>query len=315
MDYITFFIAKIILLMYTNYMNRIKIEQGFKSEKLIVIPKPILEKVTIHPLIKPLFITDIGYFPEARHHYRERKEGSNQYILLFCVYGKGKIVYDTMDFTLEKNQLTIIEANRNHIYYADECDPWSIYWIHFNGDLSCEYYNYIMKENEPVITVSPLKHSNLVKQFEQIYYLHEKGYSINNMIYINKLLGVFLTSIIHDGKNNYGNNCGDCGFINQCIEYMNKNIDKKITLEGLSNHLFLSKNYLIHVFKESTGYSPIDYFIHLKMQKACQLLDTTNKSIKEISKILGYKDPYYFSRVFKNNISLSPNNYRNIKKG
>ncbi|MCB0166075.1 MAG: helix-turn-helix transcriptional regulator, partial [Anaerolineae bacterium] len=64
------------------------------------------------------------------------------------------------------------------------------------------------------------------------------------------------------------------------------------------------------VFKKKTGYAPIDYFIRLKIQKACELLETTDQQVSEIGHSLGYPDIYYFSRLFKKVVGLSPRQYR-----
>jgi AraC-like DNA-binding protein len=69
------------------------------------------------------------------------------------------------------------------------------------------------------------------------------------------------------------------------------------------------------LFKEQTGYSPIDYFIRLRMHQACQLLDTSQLSVKRIAAALGYDDPLYFSRVFKGVNDISPTEYRLMRKG
>lgn len=57
-------------------------------------------------------------------------------------------------------------------------------------------------------------------------------------------------------------------------------------------------------------YSTIDYFIQIKIQQACQLLDYSNLRINEISSRIGYEDPYYFSRIFKKVTGVSPDNYK-----
>jgi AraC-like DNA-binding protein len=55
---------------------------------------------------------------------------------------------------------------------------------------------------------------------------------------------------------------------------------------------------------------PIDYFIHLKMQRACYLIKAENTKIKIVARELGYEDQFYFSRLFKSHIGVSPNEYR-----
>jgi AraC-like DNA-binding protein len=55
---------------------------------------------------------------------------------------------------------------------------------------------------------------------------------------------------------------------------------------------------------------PLDYFIHLKLQKACLLLFSTDRKVRTIAEELGYDDPYYFSRLFKKYMKSSPEIYR-----
>ena len=57
------------------------------------------------------------------------------------------------------------------------------------------------------------------------------------------------------------------------------------------------------------------YFIELRMRLACRLLDLSDKPVKVVAIEAGYRDPYYFSRVFKKAMGLSPEKYRAIKKG
>jgi AraC-like DNA-binding protein len=66
-------------------------------------------------------------------------------------------------------------------------------------------------------------------------------------------------------------------------------------------------------FKKTTGFSPIEYFNHLKIQKACQFLIFTKLRIREIGLELGWDDPYYFSRLFSKVMGMSPNEYREKK--
>ena len=68
------------------------------------------------------------------------------------------------------------------------------------------------------------------------------------------------------------------------------------------------------MFKKSTGFSVIEYFNHLKMQKACQFLQFTDLRVNEIANRLGMEDPYYFSRLFSKVIGMSPKQYRGRRR-
>lgn len=69
------------------------------------------------------------------------------------------------------------------------------------------------------------------------------------------------------------------------------------------------------LFKEQTGFAPIDYFNRLRMHQACQWLDTTDWSAKRIASRLGYEDPLYFSRLFRAVNDQAPTEYRMTRKG
>lgn len=71
-----------------------------------------------------------------------------------------------------------------------------------------------------------------------------------------------------------------------------------------------SPSYLTTLLRKKTGYSPSSYFSHLKITKACEYLDFSKVKIKEISFLIGYSDPYYFSKDFQKKMGISPRNYR-----
>jgi AraC-like DNA-binding protein len=91
---------------------------------------------------------------------------------------------------------------------------------------------------------------------------------------------------------------------------MEQNLDKKLTLEQIAEEAGYSSSYFIAIFSKKTSYSPLSYFSHLKIDKACEYLDFSKRRIKEISFVLGYSDPYYFSKDFQKKMGLSPRNYR-----
>ena len=93
-------------------------------------------------------------------------------------------------------------------------------------------------------------------------------------------------------------------------EYLDQNFTSPITLDSLSETVYISKHYLSHLFKEQTGVSPIKYLTSKPMEKACELLSETELPVSEVSKAVGYENPLYFSQVFKRIYGISPVKYR-----
>lgn len=103
--------------------------------------------------------------------------------------------------------------------------------------------------------------------------------------------------------------------IEDSIFFMKENIQKKLTLKELSRKAGLSPSHFSFKFYKKTGRSPMDYLIHLRIQRACQFLDNSELRIGEVSEKVGYEDNFYFSRIFKKIMGVSPVKYRKQPKG
>ena len=72
----------------------------------------------------------------------------------------------------------------------------------------------------------------------------------------------------------------------------------------------MSKSYLNAIFQRYTQHAPMDFFLHLKMKRACRMLRTTDYYVYEVAQKMGYTDQYYFSRIFKRIVGMSPKEYK-----
>jgi len=100
--------------------------------------------------------------------------------------------------------------------------------------------------------------------------------------------------------------------INEAKLYINNNYMVDITLESVANEMCISSYYFSKLFKKEANINFIDYLTDIRMKNAKYMIRNTNKSIKQISKEVGYNDPNYFSRVFKKQTGYSPSKYKKI---
>ena len=103
--------------------------------------------------------------------------------------------------------------------------------------------------------------------------------------------------------------------IEQSISYMLRHLHEPLQVATLAARANVSPSHFFALFKRQIGCAPIDYFIRLRMQHACRLLDETVMSVKEVAATLGYDDPFYFSRIFKSVNHVAPTEYRLLKNG
>ncbi|WP_099467386.1 response regulator [Konateibacter massiliensis] len=98
--------------------------------------------------------------------------------------------------------------------------------------------------------------------------------------------------------------------IDKAKEYIEKQYHKDISLDEVSKEVDISPYYFSKLFKEETGENFVKYVTNIRMNKAKELLNNTDMSMKEIGLRIGYADPNYFSRIFKKNIGVTPTEYK-----
>ena len=109
-------------------------------------------------------------------------------------------------------------------------------------------------------------------------------------------------------SNRYG------GIVDEVKKYIDKNYaDEDLSLNVLASHVNFSPNHLSMVFSQQTGKTFIKYLTDFRMSKAKELLRCTGKRSSEISLEVGYKDPHYFSYLFKKTQGMTPTQYRGGK--
>lgn len=294
-----------------------KRRDGFQGEKLISLPQRVLKDAFRRaPALFQLFITHIGYFPKASAHYRERRKGCEDNILIYCLHGKGHFIIENKKFEVTANQFIHVPATDKYMrYWADEEDPWTIYWIHFSGHDLCSFNNSLgitlLKGPQRI----PFNQKAL-DIWETIYQTLEMGYSTENLCNASFCLYHFIATFSFTDKHILTEKKDGSNIVDDTILNMRSNIDQKLTVQDMACRHNLSSSHFSSLFRKGTGMSPIDYFIHLKMQRACQLLYAHDTMIKTVAMDLGYDDQYYFSRIFKKYIGMSPEQYRlTSKKG
>ncbi len=286
----------------------------YKEEKTIVLPKSILSELEINGLTSSLYVTDIGFYSRAKSHYRTRRNGCKQHILIYCIDGEGWLDISNKQQTLKKNEYVIISANTPHKYGSNNKNPWSIYWIHFSGLKSHLFINHPNQKIE-INLASNSRFRDRILLFEEIYNNLEMGYSMDNLEYANICLWHMLGSFRYLSQFRKIKEYNQQDKIAKSIRLMQTSMNKKLSLEDLADHCGLSVSQYCLLFKKRTTRTPLDYLTHLKIQYASRLLDFSDLRINEIANKTGYSDPFYFSRVFSKIMGKSPKVYRNLKKG
>lgn len=288
--------------------------EGFPGQRIVVLPRPVLARAAKHPLMRGLLPTDVGYFPNARGHLRERGAGVKQAIFIFCSKGQGWCELAGTRFEIQAGEMFVIPPETPHAYGADATRPWSIHWFHTQGVLLPEFLQALeVSPGQPLFRLNET--TQLLALFEEVLDGMEHGYTTQQLLGASQALAHLLAVLMREHRNPNPEQPRPAQRITQTIAYMKQHLHQPLQLEALATLANLSRSRYVELFKQQVGYAPIDYFIRLRMHRACQLLDTTEASVKEVAARLGYGDPLYFSRVFRQVNELTPSAYRKLRKG
>jgi AraC-like DNA-binding protein len=289
-------------------MDNFTLKEGFLGQKIIVLPKSIKKGVETNAITKSFYITDIGYYPHASHHYRSRKKGANEYIFIYCTEGEGRLEIAGEQTKVLPNHFYIIPKNTAHEYQADERNPWSIYWMHFDGNMVQNLFDRY-RANQQKARIVPFENYR-IDLFNQIFQILNSDYVAPRLEYANILGLNFISSFIFFEIDRSMHLKGHNDLVFTIVDFLTKNLDKTLKSEDIAKEFNYSSSYLFNLFKKRTGYSLIHFFNLKKIQKACEYLNYTDLSVKEISYRMGFQDPLYFSRLFKRYMGISPRAYK-----
>lgn len=288
--------------------------EGFSGQRIAVLPQSVVAMALKHRLLRELLPTDIGFYPKARAHFIERAAGVDQSILIYCVKGHGWCEMEGNRHEIHPGEMLVIKPGTPHAYGANNQQPWTIYWTHLKGDSNLLLLAELgVNKAKPVVWLG--EEPKLLALFEELLDIMEHGYAISRLLYASQILTHLIGLMIWVSHRSWGENLNTAQRVTQSIAYMKQHLDQPVAFASFAAMANLSESHYRSLFKQETGYAPMDYFIRLRIHKACQLLDTTSLSIKEVARLTGYEDALYFSRAFKAIVELPPAKYRLQYKG
>ncbi len=254
---------------------------------------------------EPITIESIGITHPDPNYYIKRKH-NDYYIFEYVVKGKGFIENDGQSYTVEEDDVYILEPGSKHYYHSDYKEPYEKIWINLWGEGIGDVIKKFNLSGKVVF-----KNSGCKMYFEQLIhiastsnYTQEIRYTVASVLFqIICVLAEKEDSLEPVSK-----------IAKECKKYVDNSLYSKMTIEGIAEILHISKAQLIRQFKKYYGVTPYKYLLTKKLDMAVRLLLTTNMSIGEISDSLAFADEHYFSDIFKKKMGVSPLQYRKTER-
>ena len=230
----------------------------------------------------------------------------NHFLLHHVLRGKGVYTCGDKRYELSAGDTFLIYPDTTIHYFADGEDPWEYLWVGFSGMDAKGYMEQTdFTPEEPVFYGRD--RDALRERMEAVYtcYGTQPWEQLDMTARLYSLLSYLVQTA--QQKKKVGAEIQDCAQL--AAEYIINHYEEPLTVEGLAAYASVSHSSLYRRFIKRFQISPKRFLLEYRIERACAMLVNTGCSIQEISNSVGFEDPFYFSRAFKEVKGVSPRQY------
>lgn len=271
-----------------------------KSEVYFSSPSQTAKKLYYYPISAGHFFCVNGYHL-VRNNY-------NSLLVTHILDGTFTYIKDNKHITARKGDTVILDCYTPHEYYTN--DSFESVWIHIAGANSYELFEEIEKTEGNLIKCKDIQHIKklLFRIFDGISSSNpptELSLSLDIYKIFTELLNP--QSIKNKDERNYEDS------IQKVKEYIAENLNENLTVSALADIINMSSSHFSRVFKQQTGFSPYDYILISRLNRAKYLLQITDMTVAAVAYEIGFNSESNFIYFFTENEGISPGKFRKLK--
>jgi AraC-like DNA-binding protein len=242
----------------------------------------------------------------------------NHFLFHYIFSGKGLFrAFDTgnveNEYHLEGGQGFMIWPMQHTFYIADEKNPWTYAWVEFDGFKARELVTEAgITYNYPIYSSKDDEERELM-QNELLAIVRGKN---SPPLAVMGHMYFFMNAFINSSslrKKATGGSIRDF-YVRESLNFIERHFHEEIGVEEIAAFCNIDRSYLGKIFKSILHTSPQNFLIQYRINKACELMKITDRTISEISCMVGYQNQFNFSRVFKKTMGQSPRDWRTRNK-
>ena len=234
--------------------------------------------------------------------YCVERDNYNNILAMYVLDGNITARQNDIELDAQKDELLLIDCRRAHKYFT-ESEAHTL-WVHFNGNNTYEWFHEITAQKGQKIRCGRQTAGCILNVINKIRY-NQNEYDISSELY-SLLCDISKVNYIYNGNKTAER-------IEDAKKFIMSNYDKNISIRDMSDAVYMSASYFSKIFKKNTGFSPYDYLLLIRIDKAKELLKQTDDTVESIAYKTGFNSLSNFICFFKKEMGVSPLRFRNIK--
>ncbi|MDO4284700.1 MAG: AraC family transcriptional regulator [Eubacteriales bacterium] len=233
----------------------------------------------------------------------------NHYLLHYIISGSGTFATDDMTYSLKAGQAFLISPKQVTIYTASANSPWHYIWIEFDGLKAQSFLlDAGLSSKSPIYIPKSPEQGRILMEEMNCLMEHHQDSSIRLIGYLYLIFDILINSSLNK-RTAISGSLHDF-YVREAINYIESNYQNNISVSDIASWCNLDPSYFGKIFKDSVLINPQKYILQYRMMKASEYLMNTSLPVKEIATLVGYDNSLNFSRAFKNELGISPINWR-----
>ena len=228
----------------------------------------------------------------------------DHYLIHWILSGHGQFVTRNETYTPSAGMLFLSCPGDTIFYQAHEQDPWEYCWVGFNGaDAPLLLEQTRLTRQSPLLR--PENPEKIRRAMLDIY--ADRGSLPHQAVAMTGALYRFFALLMEES---FGRETPGAQQVRRACAFIADHFSTPLSVEEIAEEIGLSRSRLYRLFMEHLGLSPADYVTQFRMERSQSLLQSTSLPIKAVAFSVGYSDPLYFSRRFREAVGMSPLEYR-----
>jgi len=237
----------------------------------------------------------------------------NEYQINYITEGMGTYENQSGKYRINPGTLLFVRPGEWHRYKPKKSIGWIEQYVGFTGYIAHQMFGRPWFTQKTGVVEVGYREEIIDTYYKIFNYAQEEkpGYQQVAAGMIMKLLG-FIVSM--DKQKDFSGKRVEKIIQNACFS-IRENVEAELDFQSFAEENNIGYSYFRKMFKKYTGVPPVQYHLDLKILRAKEMLLYTDKSVKEISYDMGFQSIYYFSRIFKNKLGMSPSEIRKTVRG
>ena len=260
---------------------------------------------------RPLIVGSCGTYRLSSHYKLPTwwHSGRPDWQLLYVASGKAHFYIKDQEVIVTAGNMVLYQPKQEMHYEYFGKDKPEVYWVHFTGGQVrsiLKRHDVPMDNNVFYVGNSPT-YGYLFKEMILELQTCRVGYEALLSMYLEQIFVLVQRSRLDKSPVVSSHLQEEMGIARR---YFHEHYNEDINIEEYALSRNMSVSYFLKKFKEVTTKSPMQYILGIRISNAVSLLESTDYNVTEISTIIGYDNPLYFSRIFKKQKGVSPSDYR-----